>query len=94
MTVKQNAQRITFRPIVIETGELGDTQTVVLKRVQIGARWLSGRRYRGQIEELHYIDTSCIASREQQYVDLPSGDVTYRKIENNRSANYGNNDRS
>jgi hypothetical protein len=75
---QQDAQRITFQPCILETGELGAVQTVVLRDVKIGRGWISGRNDNG----VRYIDTDCVISREQQYVDLLYGTFTYRKIEN------------
>lgn len=59
---QQDAQRITFQPCILETGELGAVQTVVLRDVKIGRGWISGRNDNG----VQYIDTDCVISREQQ----------------------------
>lgn len=58
---QQDAQRITFQPCILETGELGAVQTVVLRDVKIGRGWISGRNDNG----VQYIDTDCVISREQ-----------------------------
>ena len=76
--IKQDAQRITFQPCILETGNLGDKQTVVLRCVKIGQNWISGLDSCGD----RFIDTDCVISREQQYVNLFYGTFTYRKIEN------------